>query len=232
MTTVHIHCLQHVPFEPSGAISAWAHARGHEFTVTRLFDGEPLPEPGSLEALVVMGGPMGVHDEADHPWMRGEKHLVAAMLEANRSVLGVCLGAQMIAHVSGARVYRNRFHEIGWFPVEATDEGVARLALPRAFTAFHWHGDTFHLPDGAVHLARTDACEQQMFMLGERVLGIQFHLEVNPEEIAAMLAATGELPEGPYVQDADRMKNASGACEASHRLLDAVLDRWAGVGVA
>ena len=229
---MNIHCLQHVSFEPAGRISTWSHARGHEFTVTRLFADEPLPEPGALDALVVMGGPMGVHDEADHAWMRGEKHLVAAVLEANRPVLGVCLGAQMIAHVSGARVYRNRFQEIGWFPVEATDEGVTRLALPRTFGAFHWHGDTFQLPTGAVNLARTDACEQQMFTLGERVLGIQFHLEVTPDEISAMLDAAGRLPNGPYVQAADRMQDSGDACEASHALLDALLDRWAGVGVA
>ena len=227
-----IHCLQHVAFEPAGRIGAWADERGHEFAVTRLFAGEPLPELSTLDALVVMGGPMGVHDESEHPWMRGEKHLVGVALEAGRPVFGVCLGAQMIAHVSGARVYRNRFQEIGWFPVEATEVGVERLALPRRFDAFHFHGDTYQLPAGALNLAHTDACEQQMFMLGERVIGIQFHLEVAPDEIAAMLAAAGELPAGPYVQTAGRMTRAADACAESHRLLDAVLDRWAQVNVA
>lgn len=227
--TVRIHCLQHVSFEPAGGISTWAHAHGHDFTVTRLFAGEPLPELSTLDALVVMGGPMGVHDESEHPWMRGEKHLVAAALEANQPVLGVCLGAQMIAHVSGARVYRNRFQEIGWFSVEATDEGTERMALPRRFHAFHWHGDTFQLPAGAVQLARTDGCEQQMFMIGDRVLGIQFHLEAGPDEIAGMLGAAGDLPEGPYVQSVETIKDSARACAESHRLLEAVLDRWIGV---
>lgn len=222
-----VHCLQHVAFEPAGEIGTWAHARGHDFTVTRLFDGEPLPELSTLDMLVVMGGPMGVHDEAHHPWMRGEKHLIAAAMEENRRVLGVCLGAQLIADVAGARVYRNRFQEIGWFPVEATDGGAARFGLPRRFRAFHWHGDTFQLPPGAVHLARTDACEQQMFALGERVLGIQFHFEVGPDDVAGMLAHAGaDLPEGPYVQLPDEMRSCAAACEVSHRLLDEVLDRW------
>lgn len=229
---MHIHCLQHVSFEPAAGISTWAHARGHEFTVTRLFANEPLPDVSAIEALVVMGGPMGVHDEAMHPWMRGEKHMVAAALETGLPVLGVCLGAQMIAHVSGARVYRNRFQEIGWFPVEATDAGVEKMALPRTFRAFHWHGDTFQLPANAVQLARTDACEQQMFLLADRVLGIQFHLEVGPDEVAAMLAGAGELPEGPYVQSAERMKDAAEDSAASSLLLETVLDRWAGSGVA
>lgn len=228
-----IHCLQHVSHEPAGRIATWAGANGHEFTVTRLFDQEPLPEVSSLDALVVMGGPMGVHDEAVHPWMRGEKHLVSAAIDAEKPVLGVCLGAQMIAHVSGARVYRNRFHEIGWFPVEATDEGTSRLGLPRLFQAFHWHGDTFALPAGAVHLARTDACEQQMFAMDGRILGIQFHLEVTPDEIAGMLAGVGdELPEGPYVQRPEALEKSADACEHSNRLLDDVLARWMGDGVS
>jgi GMP synthase-like glutamine amidotransferase len=226
-----IHCLQHVPFEPAARIGEWSHARGHDFTVTRLFGEEPLPELSGIDALVVMGGPMGVHDEAEHPWMRGEKHLVAAALEAGTRVLGVCLGAQLIAHVSGARVYRNRFQEIGWFPVEATDAGAEQWSLPRRFTAFHWHGDTFALPDGAVQLARTGACEHQMFAMGGRVLGIQFHLEVTAAEIAGMLAACGDLPEGPYVQSVEQMQRSADAT-ASHSLLDAVLDRWTGVGSA
>jgi GMP synthase-like glutamine amidotransferase len=231
---MNIHCLQHVPFESPGAIATWALARGHEFTVTRLFDGEPLPAASAFDALVVMGGPMSVHDEGEHPWLRGEKHLVLAALESDRRVLGVCLGAQVIAHVAGSRVHRNRFQEIGWFPVEATGDGVAKFGLPPSFPAFHWHGDTFQLPSGAVHLARTDACEQQMFTLGERVLGIQFHLEVGRDDIAAMIAHAGQdLPEGPYVQAADDMMSAAAASvEPSHRLLEAVLDRWIGVSVS
>jgi GMP synthase-like glutamine amidotransferase len=224
-----IHCLQHVPFESPGWIQTWSGAHDHELVMVRLFADEPLPSPSEVEALVVMGGPMGVHDDAQHPWMKGEKHLVAAALEAEKRVLGVCLGAQMIAHVSGARVYRNRFQEIGWFPVEAMPEGVARFALPHSFSAYHWHGDTFQLPDGAIHLARTDGCEQQMFLLGDRVIGIQFHLEVTPEDIAAMCAHAGnDLPDGPYVQAADRMQDSSQGCASSHRLLDVLLDRWMG----
>ena len=224
-----IRCLQHVPFESPGWVATWAQAHGHEFTVTRFFAGEPLPALSALDALVVMGGPMGVHDDDEHPWMRGEKHLTAAALEAGMPVLGICLGAQMIAHVSGARVYRNRFQEIGWFPVEATDEGVSRFKLPRTFEAFHWHGDTFALPHGAVQLARTGACEQQMFAVGTRVLGIQFHCEVTPDDVAGMYAhADHDLPEGPYVQAREHARDSSQACAASHRLMDTLLDRWMG----
>lgn len=223
-----IACLQHVPFESPGYIRTWCAARGHDLVMTRMFAREPVPSPSDVEALIVMGGPMGVHDDAQHPWMQGEKHLIAAALAAGKRVFGVCLGAQMIAGVSGARVYRNRFQEIGWFALDSTPAGVAR-GLPHTFTAFHWHGDTFHVPEGAVNLARTAACENQMFALGENVIGIQFHLEVTPEDVAAMCEdAGGELAEGPYVQTAAQMKDSSWDYTSSHRLLGGMLDRWMG----
>jgi GMP synthase-like glutamine amidotransferase len=224
-----VHCLQHVPFESPGYIANWCDRRGHDLFVTRLYADEPLLPPSDVEALVIMGGPMGVHDDADHPWMKGEKHLIAAALAAEKRVFGVCLGAQMIAHVSGARVYRNRFQEIGWFPVEATREGVSRLGLPRSFVTFHWHGDTFQMPRDAVNLARTDACEHQMFAMGERVIGIQFHLEVIPSDVASMCAHAGhDLPEGPYVQSVDKMRNFTEEYEPSHQLMVSLLDAWMG----
>ena len=223
-----IHCLQHVPFESPGYIRTWCAARGHDLAMVRLFANEPVPSPSDVEALIVMGGPMGVYDDAHYPWMKGEKHLIGAALEADKHVFGVCLGAQLVAYVSGARVYRNRFQEIGWFPVEATPAGVA-FGLPHMFSAFHWHGDTFHIPDRAVNLARTDACERQMFAVGERVLGIQFHFEVTPEDVTAMCDEAGDdLPEGPYVQSAEKMRDPSLEYASSHALLGSILDRWMG----
>jgi GMP synthase-like glutamine amidotransferase len=223
--------MQHVPFESPAHVAVWAQERGHAFSITRVFDGEPFPFADQMDALVVMGGPMSVHDEERLSWLVAEKRLVADALEAGLPVLGVCLGAQIIADVSGARVYRNRFREIGWFPVEATRDGVShpRYPLPPSFPAFHWHGDTFQLPAGAVHLARTEGCEQQMFVLGERVLGIQFHLEMTTEAVAEMVAhGGGDLTEGPFVQSRTALAGAAPDFEAGHRLLDRLLDRWMG----
>lgn len=226
-----IACIEHASFETPGHIADWARGSGHTFTRVPVFAGSALPEAGSFDGLVVMGGPMGVHDEARHPWLAAEKRLIAAAVERQMPVLGVCLGAQLIAHVAGARVYRNRFKEIGWFDVEATREGAghARFALPKTFRAFHWHGDTFDLPAGAVQLARSVACEQQMFVLGERVLAIQCHLEMTPAGIADMVAhAAGDLSEGPFVQARDRLAGEPVYYDAAHRLLDALLGRWIG----
>ncbi|HET6350280.1 MAG TPA: type 1 glutamine amidotransferase [Candidatus Krumholzibacteria bacterium] len=225
-----VHCLQHVAYESPGRIRAWTESHGHEFSMTRLHAGDPLPSLAAMDALVVMGGPMGVHDDSQHAWMRGEKHLIAGAIEGGKRVLGVCLGAQMIAHAMGARVYRNRFQEIGWFPVEATDACTSRFGWPRHFDAFHWHGDTFALPEGAEQLARTGACEQQMFAIEDRIVGIQFHLEVTPDDIENMLAHSEDLPEGPYVRTVDAIERSSRDCAQSHRRLDDVLSRWLGDG--
>ena len=222
-----IHCIEHVAFETPGRIADWVVERGHSFATTRVYDGEPFPALDAFDSLVLMGGPMGVHDDERFPWLREEKRLIEAALGADRRILGVCLGAQLVAQVLGARVYRNRFKEIGWFPVYATAAGHAQWKLPKEFWAFHWHGDAFDLPKEAVHLAKSAACEHQMFAAGTKVLGIQFHLEVTHAGIGEMLLnGAGDLGEGPYMQTAAAMTAANSHAASVHAHLDAVLDRW------
>ncbi len=175
------HYLQHVPFEGLGCIEPWLQSAGCSVEGSRFFEQAILPEPHDIDLLVVMGGPMSIHDEEAFPWLVREKRFVRAAIQAGKSVLGVCLGAQLIADVLGAGVYRNHTREIGWFPVEAvpqTRPGTFRF--PPSMDAFHWHGETFDLPDGAVHLARSAACENQAFQFGPCVVGLQFHLETTP----------------------------------------------------
>ncbi len=221
-----IHCIEHAAFESPGRIAEWATARGHEFTSTRLYDGETLPAAGAVDAWVVMGGPMSVHDDDKFVWLANEKRVLEDVLRLEKPLLGVCLGAQLVAHVLGARVYRNRFQEIGWFPVEATDAGREGWGLPPKFVAFHWHGDTFELPRDAVHLAKSDACTQQMFAWGSRVLGVQFHLEPTAHGVAEFVRCGEDLPEGPYVQSPTEMTASHRRLDDAHALLDRVLDRW------
>ena len=196
------HCLQHVPFEGLGSIEAWLRKEGHEVSCTRFFEGDRLPSPEDLDFLIVMGGPMGVHDEAAHPWLAEEKAFIDRVIEAGSPVLGICLGAQLIAASLGARVFPCPEKEIGWFPVQGIETGdPAAFRFPSEIPVFHWHGDTFELPPGAIRLARSEACPNQAFQLGRRVIGLQFHLETTPESAQAIVRnASGDIVEGRYIQ--------------------------------
>jgi GMP synthase-like glutamine amidotransferase len=228
--------VQHVPFEGPGSVRPWAKSRGHELLRALASDPATLPPPDRFDWLVLMGGPMGVHDTSQHPWLSVEKSLIRAALDAGRRVLGICLGAQLLAEALGARVSRAREREIGWFPVdrlpEAEDHPIGRVLPPR-FTAFQWHGDTFDRPEGAVQLARSPGCEQQAFAIGGHVVGLQFHLEFSGETVQDLLRhCPGDLAPGPYVQTADRMLWEPARFEASHLLLDGVLDAMAATSPA
>ena len=223
-----IHYVQHVPFEAPANIAAWAEMRGHLMTSTALFQGEPLPSPDAFDALVVMGGPMSVHDEAQYAWLVAEKKLIEQSIKSGKLVLGVCLGAQLLADVLGAKVYQNKYKEIGWFPVRHLQAGSVAAGLPRTFTAFHWHGETFDLPAGAVHLAESDGCVNQAFEFGGKALALQFHLEVTRESVEGLVRnCAADITPGPYVQSGEQMLAAAGEFLAIQPLLYQVLDRWA-----
>ncbi len=204
-----VQLFQHVPFEGPARLADGFQRMGAELRRVRLYDGE---SPFSLDEtgwLVVMGGPMSANDEEKYSWMAGEKRFIAEAVAAGKTVLGICLGAQLIASALGARVYPNPEREIGWFPVtrSADPERVPLArALPEQFEAFHWHGETFDLPRGAIPLAQSAACKNQAFAVGNRVLGLQFHLETTPESAETLVKKCSEdLRPGPYVQDAERI---------------------------
>lgn len=220
---MNIHYLQHVPFEGPGSLLDWARGAGHGLSGTRLYGGESLPDPADLDLLLVMGGPMSVGDHRQYPWLADEQVFIAGCLEAGKAVLGICLGAQLLAAVLGARVYANPHREIGWFPVDRVDAAGQPDwlgSLPDRFTAFHWHGDTFDLPRGATRLFRSAACEEQGFAYGERVIGLQFHLETTPQSAAALIRhCAAELTPGPWVQSAEELLATPQRFESANRLM-------------
>jgi GMP synthase-like glutamine amidotransferase len=226
-----LHCLQHVPFEGLGAIRPWAEARGSRITATRFFEDPSLPEPAAFDFLVIMGGPMGVHDVPQYPWLAHEKQFIRAAVAAGKAVLGICLGAQLIADASGARVYPNDQREIGWFDIHRTPAGAGHAigaGLPSRIKVFHWHGDTFDLPPGALALARSAACRNQGFVLGDRVVGLQFHLETTPESLQALIEnSRDDLQPGPYVQSPEAMRRESDCYGPNREVLRAILDHLA-----
>lgn len=197
-----IHWLQHVPFEGLGCIELWLKEKKYSVSRSRLWAGDIFPDTGKTDGLIVMGGPMGVYDEAEYPWLAAEKAFIKAVIAQDKPVLGICLGAQLIAEVLGAGVRKNSQREIGFFPV--TGDGSL---FPAEFTAFHWHGDTFGIPDGAAHLASSAACGNQAFIYKSNVLALQFHLETTEESLMSLYDnGRDEITDGPFMQTLEEMK--------------------------
>lgn len=220
------HYFQHVPFEGLGSIEAWLRDAGYAITCTRFFESPDIPDLSGIDLLIVMGGPMSVNDEAEFPWLVQEKGFIREAVQAGKPVLGVCLGAQLIASALGAKVSKNPVKEIGWFPIQGlSGDERAVFRFPPETTVFHWHGDTFDLPAGAIRLARSPACVNQAFQVGRATLGLQFHLETTPESAAALVAnCRAELIPADYVQSEARILAAEPETyRAINALMDAVL---------
>lgn len=202
-----VHVLQHVPFEDLGSIRFWLEDRGAEISYTRFYAHETVPPPDGIDFLIALGGPMSVNDEAELPWLRPEKQAVRNAMARDIPILGVCLGAQLVASALGSRVYRNPVKEIGWFPIQAEPAESWAFGFPAECTVFHWHGETFDLPKGAVRLAKSGPCRNQAFQLKHNVIGLQFHLETTPDSMLAILEnGRGELVSGPYVQTEQELR--------------------------
>jgi GMP synthase-like glutamine amidotransferase len=220
------HYLQHVPFEGLGSIEAWLKRSGYEISSTPFFESAELPEINEFDLLIVMGGPMSVNHESLFPWLLKEKQFIRLAIEQRKPVLGVCLGAQLIANAMGARVYRNPLKEIGWFPVQGVppyDRSV--FSFPSSINVFHWHGETFDLPPNAIRIARSAGCENQGFQLGSSVIALQFHLETTPDSARDMVThCRDELTPGKYVQSEEGILRAAPEnYQAINALMDEVL---------
>lgn len=229
-----LHAFYHVPFEDVGAIGLWAAERGHEVTSTSFFADETPPAVADYDMLVVMGGPMGAYDEKEYPWIAGEKKAIEAAVAANKAVLGVCLGAQFLSVVLGGSVSRNPVPEIGWFKVHMTPEGLAEPVFanfPESYYAFHWHGDTFTIPPGAVHAATSAACPNQAFVYNHKVVGLQYHLETTPVGMQRLIKYCAEdvaVP-GPTVHHPKQMHAGREVFKDIKTLTYQFLDALAGV---
>ncbi len=188
--------LQHTPSETLGTIEDALRSHGIGFEYIETHAGRPVPgEMAGKAGLIVMGGPMGVYEEAQYPFLRDEMRLIESALSAGRPVLGVCLGSQLLAAVLGAEVRKGKRKELGWHAVKLTESAEHDplfAGLGSEIWPFHWHGDIFSLPRKAVSLAASEWTACQAFRLGENAYGILFHLEVTQEQISSMLSAFGE----------------------------------------
>ena len=223
-----LHYLQHVPFEKIGSIRPWAEACGMRIHGTHLYNNENLPIVGEFDWLIIMGGPMSVSDELLYPWLRDEKKLIFQAIEQQKVVVGICLGAQLIAEVLGARVRRNDHREIGWFPIHKTPEAkrsCVSTAIPDGLQVLHWHGDTFDLPAGAIHLWCSEVCKNQGFQYDDRIVGLQFHLEMTHDNLKHLIHhCRSEIDDSPYVQAAEFMLSDPERFASTNLVMDKVLD--------
>lgn len=213
---IRAHCLQHVAFEGLGSIEPWLRAAGASLSTTRLYErGHVLPHINDIDLLIVMGGSMSANDDQIYPWLVPEVDLIRSAIERQRAVLGVCLGAQLMARAMGARVFANHEREIGWLSVsglseDSLDPGWARRGANT--TVFHWHGDTFDLPYGAVPLAASAGCACQAFRIGDSVMALQFHLETTPASAQELVSnCRSELVASRFVQSEAEILEADDA---------------------
>ena len=214
--------------------------KGHRLTKTLLYEKPVFPEPEEFDMLLIMGGTMSVYQENEFAWLKPEKEFVKKVIETGKPVLGSCFGAQLIAEVLGGKVTRNRFKEIGWHRVKALAEGNTKgknennereiiSDLPSClfpeFTAFMWHGDTFEIPAGAIRLFESKACQNQGFIYGENVLGLQFHPEADRRWIGKLIEDSGhELVEGKYIQSKEEILKYEHFFEGSRNIAFSIMD--------
>jgi len=199
--------LQHIACEPPGVFEDVLHERGVELRRVELDEGQPLPDWREYDAIVAMGGPMSVNDDAALPWLTEEKRAIGDAVRAGTPYWGVCLGVQLLAASLGAKVYPGPEPEVGLLPVSMTGEARSDPVFadaPHELLTLQWHGDTFDLPEGAVRLAGSAPYPNQAFRF-ERAYGVQFHLEVSAE----MAREWAGVPE--YVASLERTLGPEGA---------------------
>lgn len=228
-----IHCIRHESFEGLGCIGDWINSRGYKVSYSLVFQDALYPQVEEFDWLIVMGGGMSVYEEEKYPWIHAEKELIKNAIEKGKVVLGICLGAQFIASAMGAKVYPGKNKEIGWFPVNFTkaEEHNGLLDfLPGSEIVFHWHGDTFDVPEGANGFASSAVTPNQGFVFGDRVVGLQFHFEITETGLLEMIGgANADLVPGDYIQNSEEMKDYLSYIPSNNQLMHKLLDRLAAI---
>ncbi|MCB1165634.1 MAG: type 1 glutamine amidotransferase [Leptospiraceae bacterium] len=232
-----IQILQHAPFEGPGHITEWAASRSYSLEVVHTYKGIAPGMPDEYDWLIVLGGPMSALD--DPSWLRVEKRAIAEALNAAAAgkvrVIGICLGAQLIAHSLGSKIYRNPEKEIGWFDINFSQEARDSLLFahyPEQCIVFHWHGESFDLPVGSDPIGSSEATAQQGFFLGENIFGFQYHMEMLSNGIHGLMKHCKKDLKGheklPFVQSPDEIVSGIAThSPANRRILDQFLDRLA-----
>lgn len=220
-----IHILQHANFETPGYILDWAKTKDHKVSFTNFFEAFTFPFPTDIDMLIIMGGSMSISDEDKYSWLVEEKEYITEMISKRKKVIGICLGSQLIAEALGAKVYDNKQKEIGWFNIISQGENDLKDLLPKEIKAFHWHGQTYDLPIACKRIFSSNATMNQGFIYKNRVLALQFHLEIKPEGIIDMMeACRSDLTEGKFIQSEKAILAEKAYFQNNKRLLFKILD--------
>jgi GMP synthase-like glutamine amidotransferase len=223
------HCLQHLPDEGPGHAAAWLLAHGHTLTYTRLFEPNPVfPALGEFEGLLILGGAMSVHDEAEFPWLAQEKAFLHTALRVGKITLAICLGAQLVAQALGGEVHRNPEPEIGFWAVRFSAKALAHPLLrgwPDKAAVLHWHVDTFTVPPGAVRVGMSAGCAAQGFVWGDGIIGLQFHPEMTEEMVEKLIHFENHevAEEQEFVQTATQIRGKLKSVWKGRLLLEQLL---------
>lgn len=230
--TMNIHCLQHVSFENPGTITEWAEHHSHTIRYTYFFEKNySLPATAEFDALLIMGGYMNVDEEEQFPWLKDEKRFIKEAIDAGKKVSGICLGSQLIAAALGSKVYPGKEKEIGFFSLQFSEEALAHPLFNHfnnPYTVFHWHGDTFDLPEGAMLISSTEVCKHQAYLINNQILGLQFHFEMNEAVIEDMMLHDGhELEEkGRFISTKEIIRNHFHHLQQNKKDLFLLLDKF------
>jgi GMP synthase-like glutamine amidotransferase len=220
--------LEHARGDGPGKILSWVTRRGHALQRVLLHEGHVFPPQKAFDFLIVLGGPMSIYQHTQYPWLAPEKEFIRTAAEARKPILGICLGAQLLADVLGGVVVRNPEREVGWWPVTFIERGGPFAAFPETLTPCHWHNDTFTLPPDAMHVASSAACQNQAFRIGDRLVGLQFHLEIGRIEANELAHANpDDLKPAPFVQSAAQLLNPPPETADLEPALDSLLDALA-----
>ena len=222
---IRAHILIHAPQEGLGYIEKWIKENNIHSTETCFWKKDhQLPKQDDFDLLIILGGPMNVSDEHEHSWLLQEKNFILQSIKNKKYVFGICLGAQLIAEISGAKVFRNQQKEIGWFPIKMTPAAKKSLLdfFPEEFITFHWHGQAFEIPSGSTNLATSTATENQAFQIDDHVVALQFHPEMTKDLLLGI--KDEELKPAEFVQSAQEIKTNLQYTEKNHLLLKKLLD--------
>lgn len=196
--------LQHEPFVSLGSIQEYLLDKNISFSVLQLFENPRFPEISLFQGLLILGGTMNIDQEMIYPWLKKEKLYIKEAIKQKKRILAICLGAQLIADVLGARVYKNRYDEIGWFPLILTkqrEKSDPLRSIKEESFLFQSHSYAFDLPPAARHLASSAATPNQAFLIDDHVLALQFHPEVTYDSLDLLFRhSASQSFSGPFVQ--------------------------------